>query len=79
MSASARRAAVKFAECMRAHGVPDFPDPSDTPPPGVTRVLALRGMVFALGPGIDPRSPAFAQAAPACGVTLPNKQPTSSP
>ena len=77
MSASARRAAVRFAECMRAHGVPDFPDPTETAPAGVTRILAIRGMVFALGSGIDPRSPAFRQAAPACGVTLPSKQPTS--
>jgi hypothetical protein len=23
--------AVKFAECMRAHGVPDFPDPGVSP------------------------------------------------
>jgi hypothetical protein len=78
MSASERRAAVKFAECMRAHGVPNFPDPSDTPPPGVTRILALHGMVFAVGSAIDPRSPAFRQAATACGVTLPSTPPSSS-
>jgi hypothetical protein len=26
---TARDKAVKFAECIRAHGVPDFPDPND--------------------------------------------------
>jgi hypothetical protein len=26
--ASAREKAVRFAECIRAHGVPDFPDPN---------------------------------------------------
>jgi hypothetical protein len=67
MSASQRRAALAFAECMRAHGQPDFPDPILSAN-GAPRVLALRGMLFALGPGMDPKSPAFRQAATACGV-----------
>jgi hypothetical protein len=56
---------------MRANGVPEFPDPAETAPAGTTRVLVLEGMVFALGPGIDPKSPAFRQAATRCGVRLP--------
>ncbi len=72
MSASEERAALRFAECMRANGQPDFPDPVRTAPGGTaTRVLALQGMEFALGAGIDPKSPAFRQAATRCGVTLP--------
>jgi hypothetical protein len=71
MSASQRQAALRFAECMRANGVPNFPDPTETAPNGTARVLVLQGMVFALGSGIDPKSPAFRQAAPKCGVRLP--------
>ena len=71
MSESERQAAFRFAACMRENGQSDFPDPTLTPPAGTTRVLALRGMVFALGPGIDPKSPAFRQAATRCGVTPP--------
>jgi hypothetical protein len=70
-SAADRAKAVAFAKCMRTHGEPDFPDPLLSPPSGATRVLALRGMVFALGTGIDPRSPAFQQASTACGIKLP--------
>jgi hypothetical protein len=42
--------ALKRAECMRAHGVPNFPDPGSHPPPG----------------GLDPQSPVFQAAARAC-------------
>jgi hypothetical protein len=69
-SAADRTKAVAFAKCMRSHGEPDFPDPLLSPPPGATRVLALRGMAFALGTGVDPRSPAFQQASEACGIHL---------
>ena len=30
--ATKREKAVKFAECVRAHGVPDFPDPANGQP-----------------------------------------------
>jgi hypothetical protein len=72
-SPSRRGEAVAFAKCMRTHGEPDFPDPLFGPPSGATRVLELHGMAFALGPGIDPMSPAFKQAAQACGIRLPTK------
>ncbi|MGZ4247779.1 MAG: hypothetical protein ACXVUE_05640 [Solirubrobacteraceae bacterium] len=71
MSASERAQALTFAKCMRSNGQTDFPDTTLTAPRGVTRILVLRGMVFALGPGINPKSPAFRQAAPTCGVTPP--------
>lgn len=79
MSASQHRAAVRFAECMRANGQPNFPDPTLTAPTGATRVLALRGMVFALAAGVDPKSPAFRQAASRCGVTPPGGSPVAAP
>ncbi len=66
-SPAERTAALTFARCMRTHGVPAFPDPAFTPP-HAARVLILRSMVFALGSSIDPKSPAFQQAAQACGL-----------
>jgi hypothetical protein len=75
-ASSGTPAGLTFANCMRSHGVPHFPDlrafpdPTLSAPAGATRVLALRGMVFALGPGIDPRAPAFSRAAAACGLKL---------
>lgn len=72
MSAAQRKRAFDFALCMRSHGEPDFPDPSvGTATPRTTgRVLVLRGMFFAIGPGIDPNSPAFRQAAGDCGLRI---------
>jgi hypothetical protein len=74
-SPGARAAALAFAKCMRAHGVPNFPDPLMTapssPPPGAVAILELRGMAFELGPGTNPGSPAFQQAATDCGIRLP--------
>ena len=75
MTASDRQAAVRFANCMRANGQPDFPDPTQSPPSGATRVLVLRGMAFVLGLGIDPKSPAFRQAATRCGIRPPGGSP----
>ena len=43
---------LKFSQCMRSHGVPDFPDP--TFPPG-------GGIIEGVGPGVNPQSPAFAR------------------
>jgi hypothetical protein len=58
LSESQREAAVAHAVCMRSHGLPNFPDPSFN---GPTKQLAL-------GPGLDPDSPAFQRAARACGL-----------
>ena len=57
---------AKFAACMRAHGVPNFPDPNS------------QGAIQ-IGPssGIDPRSQKFQAASQACRSLLPNGgQPT---
>jgi hypothetical protein len=48
---------LKLARCMRSHGVPDFPDPTDTN--GQPR-LNLKGT------GIDRNSPQFQSAQRAC-------------
>jgi hypothetical protein len=50
------RQELAFARCMRAHGVPNFPDPSSS------------GAQGGLPAGIDPQSPAFESAARVCGT-----------
>jgi hypothetical protein len=55
---------LKFARCMRSHGLPNFPDPT-TAGGGVS--LNLRGS------GIDKRSPLFQSAQKACQSQLPGR------
>ena len=50
--------AVKFAECMRSHGVSEFPDP------GASGKFTIDGVVN--GSSLDPSAPAFKQAISAC-------------
>ena len=56
MSEAQKQKVLAFAQCMRTHGVPDFPDPTfnNSGPSSV-------------GPQLDPRSPAFRNAAKQCG------------
>ena len=59
---------LNFARCMRAHEVPNFPDP------------AGNGVSFDLNrAGINPSSPAFKAAQNACNRLLPVKRPPSGP
>lgn len=51
--------ALKFANCMRAHGVSNYPDPTS-------------GGGVSLPPGVDPSSPAFKSAQRACAGSAPN-------
>lgn len=55
-SAGERLEAIANARCMRAHGVPRFPDPTFLPGGGNTVSLT----------GLDPHSPAFRQAQAQC-------------
>jgi len=60
--------AVKFSHCMRAHGVSQFPDPSN---PG--------GFSSAAIDALNTSSPAFNSATSTCDSLLPNEgQPTSA-
>lgn len=59
-------AAIRFAACMRAHGVSDFPDPS---PGGGIQIPS----------GDNPRAPAFQSAQHACSKLLPKGGPLSGP
>jgi hypothetical protein len=59
----------QIAQCMRQHGVSDFPDPTFTPPsnPADYGILENRGgVILAVPRTINPSSPAFRQAAAAC-------------
>ena len=57
--------ALQFAQCMRAHGVPNFPDPKVS-----GNTVEIGG-----GPnsGIDPNSSTFQAAQQACASLLPGK------
>jgi len=60
--------ALKFARCMRSHGVPQFPDPQN---PG--------GFSSAAIDDLNTSSPAFNSATNMCDRLLPNEgQPTSA-
>lgn len=54
-SAQLQADALKYSQCMRSHGLPNFPDPS----PG-------GGFVFPAGSGDTPGSPAFQAAQAKC-------------
>jgi hypothetical protein len=58
--------AARFADCVRSHGVPDFPDPSSP-----------REFKLSMSPdgGGKPRSPAFQAAQTACEHVLPSGGP----
>ena len=61
---------VQTSECMRRYGVTDFPDPTLTlpsSPAGYSAVEDRGGVVLAIPNTINVASPAFQQAAKACG------------
>lgn len=63
-STNDHQAALRFAECMRDHGLADFPDPSTS-----NGGFAING-----GPGsdLDPSSKTFKDASTACQKYLPS-------
>jgi hypothetical protein len=69
-SAQAKAQLLRTSECMRAHGITDFPDPQTGSPPsnpaGYSAVMGVNGAFLAIPSSINPRSPAFMQAASAC-------------
>jgi hypothetical protein len=61
-SAAQNAQALQFSQCMRSHGVPNYPDPSSATGTGTGAVhLNLNGT------GIDLSSPTVQAAAKACG------------
>jgi hypothetical protein len=57
-----RDAILKFSQCMRSHGLTNFPDP----------VFSGGGAQLRLSPasGLNPSSPAFKSAQAACGSLI---------
>jgi len=68
---------VKVAQCMRRHGVYDFPDPSSSIPSdpaaaGVGVISDRDGVILLFPRTLDEQSPQFTRAAAACGFRLTN-------
>ena len=69
---------VQVAECMRRHGVPDFPEPRTSIPsnpfpagsPGV--ISDIQGVILVIPGSIDMQSPLFTRAAAVCAFPLHN-------
>ncbi|MGN6870607.1 MAG: hypothetical protein ACTHMY_19625 [Solirubrobacteraceae bacterium] len=65
--ASRRLQLLALASCMRRHGIPNFADPTNSPPPpGRGNVMGADGVYLAVGPPASQRSPAFRAAADTC-------------
>ncbi len=62
LTAQQKHQAIEFAQCMRAHGVPSFPDPIFPTGSGGARKASSPGPT-----GVNPSSPAFQQAVSKCG------------
>jgi hypothetical protein len=62
--------ALAFANCMRSHGVPNFPDPT---------VSGNGIQLLGSSSGINPQSPAFQSAQTSCQHLLPGGGPGSGP
>ncbi len=60
--------ALRFSQCMRAHGVKNFPDPQFQS--GGRVGIRIGG---GLGSGLDPNSPIFQAAQKACQADLPGR------
>ncbi len=68
-SAAAMAQARAAATCMRAHGVPNFPDPGTfmpRNPPAIGTLDNINGAVFLIPGSIDLQAPAVQHAASAC-------------
>jgi hypothetical protein len=60
---------LHVSQCMRAHGISGFPDPTLSPPSnraGNSDIMSNDGVWLAIPNSIDVRSPAFERAAAAC-------------
>jgi hypothetical protein len=68
-SAQTAEQMLTISKCMRAHGVTGFPDPTTTPPSGLSghsRVLFHGGLFLEVPDTINQDSPVFKQAGTAC-------------
>jgi hypothetical protein len=68
-SAQAKAQMLAISQCMRAHGITEFPDPTTTPPSnlsGNSAAIGRNGVFLAVPNTINTKSPGFRQAAAAC-------------
>jgi hypothetical protein len=61
----------KFAECMRAHGLTDFPDPQTA---GAGNGIGIK-ITAGAGSDLEPNNPTFQTAQKACAKLMPKKGP----
>ena len=63
---------LRIAECMRQHGVPQFPDPRTSAPasfpPGIAEIANFDGAVLLFPQTLNMQAPAYRQALAACGA-----------
>lgn len=64
-ASASRDPAVQYAQCLRSHGLPSFPDPSTGRPPSIPS-------------GVDTHAPAFGAAQQACANLLPSNSGSGS-
>jgi hypothetical protein len=60
---------LQISQCMRRHGISDFPDPTVSPPSAPSdygAIIGRNGVFLAIPKTIDVQSPAFKQAADVC-------------
>lgn len=80
-SAAATARMLAISNCMRAHGLSGFPDPTTTAPSnpaGYSAVLGHNGVFFAVPITVNLQSPAAKQAEIACRFGGPVGQPTGN-
>jgi hypothetical protein len=68
-SAQDKAQMLKVSQCMRAHGIAGFPDPTNSQPSaakGFSMAIGRNGVFLAIPNSIDVQSPAFRRAAAAC-------------
>lgn len=76
-SAQAMAQMLKVSQCMRRHGISDFPDPRtsvppDSLPPKGGVISDIDGVILVFPSTIDEQSPSFTAAAAACRFPLHN-------
>ena len=71
--ANERVALLNLARCMRAHGLPSFPDPTTSPPPAPAPGTHAGNAVGIGGVYLEfpPQSPALKRAEATCGFRIP--------
>jgi hypothetical protein len=79
--AQAKAQMLKISQCMRQHGISDFPDPTLSPPSGPAgygAIIDRGGVVLAIPDTINPASSAFKQTgAPAGSGTEADRKQTA--